>query len=162
GLSMSRHLRARSIDHVVLERGEVANSWRSERWDSLRLLTPNWQSRLPGYAYDGGDPDGFMTMPGIVRYLQRYAEGFQTPVVTGARVTRVRQAEGGYEVSTSQGPWRCRMLVIASVACNIATVPSLSADLRREMTSLTPAQYRNPGLLPDGGVMIVGASASGI
>ena len=74
GLAMSRHLTDRSIDHVVLERGEVANSWRTERWDSLRLLTPNWQSRLPGYAYEGDDPDGFMTMPEVVRYLQQYAE----------------------------------------------------------------------------------------
>jgi len=162
GLAMSRHLTARSIDHVVLERGEVANSWRTERWDSLRLLTPNWQTRLPGYAYGGDDPDGFMAMPEVVRFLQRYAEVSDAPVVTGTRVTRVRRVEGGYVVSTSQGPWRCRMLVIASGACNIAAIPSLSADLPHEVTSLTPVQYRNPGLLPDGGVMIVGASASGI
>jgi putative flavoprotein involved in K+ transport len=162
GLAMSRHLTARSIDHVVLERGEVANSWRTERWDSLRLLTPNWQSRLPDYSYDGDDPDGFMTMSEVVRYLQRYAEVSDAPVVTGTQVTRVRQAEGGYEVSTSQGPWRCRMVVIASGAYNIASVPSLGADLPHDVTSLTPVQYRNPGLLPDGGVMIVGASASGI
>jgi putative flavoprotein involved in K+ transport len=159
---MSRHLTARSIDHVVLERGEVANSWRTERWDSLRLLTPNWQSRLPGYAYSGDDPDGFMTMPEVVRFLKRYAELSLAPIVTGTPVTRVRQEEGGYEVATSQGPWRCRMLVIASGACNIATVPALSDGLPRDATSLTPLQYRNPGLLPDGGVMIVGASASGI
>lgn len=162
GLAMSRHLTARSIDHVVLERGEVANSWRTERWDSLRLLTPNWQSRLPGYAYDGDDPDGFMAMPEVVQFLQRYADVARAPVVTGTRVTRVRQADGGYEVATSQGPWRCRVLVIASGAYNIATIPALSTDLPGEVTSLTPAQYRNPGLLPDGGVMIVGASASGV
>src|SRR5215471_10204728 len=116
GLAMSRRLTERSIDHVVLERGEVANSWRTERWDSLRLLTPNWQTRLPGYAYDGSDPDGFMAMPEVVQFLQRYAALSQVPVVTGTRVTRVRQTERGYEVSTSQGPWRCRMLVIASGA----------------------------------------------
>ena len=162
GLAMSRHLTARSIDHVVLERGEVANSWRTERWDSLRLLTPNWQTRLPGYAYHGDDPDGFMAMPEVVQFLQRYAELAAAPVVTGTRVTRVRQVERGYEVSTGQGPWRCRMLVIASGACNIAAIPSLSAGLPHHVTSLTPMQYRNPGLLPDGGVMIVGASASGI
>ena len=73
GLAMSWHLTARSIDHVVLERGEVANSWSTERWDSLRLLTPNWQTRLPAYAYTGDDPDGYMTMPEVVRFLQRYA-----------------------------------------------------------------------------------------
>ena len=123
GLAMSRHLADRSIDHVILERGEVANSWRTERWDSLRLLTPNWQSRLPGYAYDGDDPDGFMTMPEVVHFLQRYAEPARAPVVTGTCVMRVRQVEGGYEVATSQGPWVCRTLVIASGACNIAAVP---------------------------------------
>jgi putative flavoprotein involved in K+ transport len=162
GLAMSMHLSTRSIDHVVLERGEVGNSWRTERWDSLRLLTPNWQSRLPGYAYDGDDPDGFMAMPEVVQFLQRYAAISDAPVVTGTWVTRVRQAEGGYEVWTSQGPWRCRMLVIASGACNVAAIPALSANLPHEVTSLTPVQYRNPGLLPNGGVMVVGASASGI
>jgi putative flavoprotein involved in K+ transport len=162
GLAMSRHLTARAIDHVVLERGEVANSWRTERWDSLRLLTPNWQSRLPDYAYSGDDPDGFMTMSEVVRFLQRYAEVSRAPIVTGMRVTRVRQAEGGYQVSTSQGPWWCRMLVIATGACNLAAVSSLAAGLPLDVTSLTPVQYRNPALLPEGGVMIVGASASGL
>ena len=162
GLAMSRHLTDRSIDHVVLERGEVANSWRTERWDSLRLLTPNWQSRLPGYAYQGDDPDGFMSMPEVVRFLQRYAEVSDAPVETGTLVTRVRPLDAGYEVSTNQGAWRCRALVIASGACNIAAAPSLSAGLPHEVTSLTPMQYRNPDLLPAGGVMIVGASASGM
>ena len=162
GLAMSKHLTERSVDHVVLERGEVANSWRTERWDSLRLLTPNWQSRLPGYAYDGDDPDGFMTMHEVARYLQRYAGLSSAPIITGTRVKRVRPREGGYEIATNQGPWRCRALVIASGACNIATIPSLSAGLPHGVTSLTPLQYRNPGLLPDGGVMVVGASASGV
>jgi putative flavoprotein involved in K+ transport len=162
GLAMSRHLTARSIDHVVLERGEVANSWRTERWDSLRLLTPNWQSRLPGYAYTGNDPDGFMTMPEVIRFLQRYAALSLAPIVTGTRVICVRQEDAGYQLSTSQGPWRCRKLVIASGACNLASIPSLGAGLPARVASLTPPQYRNPGLLPDGGVMIVGASATGI
>jgi len=162
GLAMSRHLTDRSIDHMVLERGEVANSWRTERWDSLRLLTPNWQSRLPGYAYQGDDPNGFMSMPEVVRFLRRYAEVSDAPVETGTLVTRVRPLDAGYEVSTNHGAWRCRALVIASGACNIAATPSLSAGLPHDVTSLTPMQYRNPDLLPEGGVMIVGASASGI
>jgi putative flavoprotein involved in K+ transport len=162
GLAMSRHLTDRSIDHVVLERGEVANSWLTERWDSLRLLTPNWQSRLPGYAYAGDDPDGFMTMPEVVQFLQRYAELALAPVMTGICVTRVRQANGGYELSTTQGAWRCRKLVIASGACNLASIPSLGAALPAQMTSITPLQYRRPDLLAEGGVMIVGASASGM
>lgn len=162
GLAMSRHLTARSIDHVVLERGEVANSWRTERWDSLRLLTPNWQSRLPGYSYTGDNPDGFMTMSEVVSFLQRYADLSLAPIMTGTRVTRVRQLNGGYEVATSQGPWRCRKLVIASGACNVASIPAVGSGLPAKVTSLTSLQYRNPGSLPGGGVMIVGASASGI
>lgn len=162
GLAMSRHLTARSIDHVVFERGEVANSWLTERWDSLRLLTPNWQTRLPGHAYAGDDPDGFMTMSEVVHFLQRYAELSRAPVVTGTRVMRVRQQGRSYEVLTNRGVWRCRKLVIASGACNLASIPSLSAGLPAKVASLTPLQYRNPGLLPEGGVMIVGASASGI
>lgn len=162
GLAMSRHLTAHSIDHVVFERGEVANSWLTERWDSLRLLTPNWQTRLPGHAYAGDDPDGFMTMSEVVRFLQHYAELSRAPVVTGTRVMRVRQQGRSYEVLTTRGVWRCRKLVIASGACNLASIPSLSAGLPAKVTSLTPLQYRNPGLLPEGGVMIVGASASGI
>src|SRR6516162_4231956 len=136
GLAMSRHLTARSIDHVILERGEVANSWRTERWDSLRLLTPNWQSRLPGYSYIGDDPDGYMTMPEVVGFLRRYAERSFAPIVTGTLVKRVRQEDAGYQLATSQGPWQCRMLVIASGACNIATIPSLSAGLPHDVASL--------------------------
>jgi len=162
GLAMSRHLTARSIDHVVFERGEVANSWLTERWDSLRLLTPNWQTRLPNHAYAGDDPDGFMTMAEVAGFLQRYARLSQAPIMSGTRVIRATQQDQGYEVLTTRGVWRCRKLVIASGACNIASIPSHSAGLPAKITSLTPLQYRNPGLLPDGGAMIVGASASGI
>jgi len=162
GLAMSRHLTARSIDHVILERGAVANTWRTERWDSLRLLTPNWQSRLPGYAYGGDDPDGFMTMSEVVGFLRTYAALSSAPVETETRVTRVRRADEGYEISTNHGPWRCRTLVIASGACNVAASPSLSADLPRAVMSTTPLQYSNPERLPAGGVLVVGASASGV
>jgi putative flavoprotein involved in K+ transport len=162
GLAMSKHLTDRSIDHVLIERGEVANSWRTERWDSFRLLTPNWQSRLPGYAYGGDDPDGYMSGPEVVRFLRRYADLCNAPVRTRTRVTRVHPAEGGYKVMTDQGPWRCRMLVLASGAYNVPTVPCSAADLPHRITSLTPMQYRNPDALPDGGVLVVGASSTGV
>jgi putative flavoprotein involved in K+ transport len=162
GLAMSRYLTERSIDHVLLERGEVANSWRTERWDSLRLLTPNWQSRLPGFAYDGDEPDGYMRMGEVVGYLQRYADHARAPVQTGTRVTKVAQVDDGYAVTTDRQAWRCRTLVIASGACNIPTIPSLAVGLPRSITSITPMDYRNPAALPDGGVMIVGASATGV
>lgn len=162
GLAMSKHLTDRSIDHVLLERGQVANSWRKERWDSLRLLTPNWQSRLPGYAYDGSEPDGYMTMPEVVHYLQTYGHVVRAPVQAGTQVMRVSRVDGGYEVMTNRQAWRCRAVVIASGACNVATVPSLAGHLPRSIVSITPMEYRNPAQLPDGGVMIVGASATGV
>ena len=162
GLAMSKHLTDRSIDHVLLERGEVANSWQTERWDSLRLLTPNWQSRLPGYAYEGCDPDGYMKVAEVVSYLTRYADVSGAPVQSRTKVTRVRQLDTGYEVSTDQGMWRCQTLVVASGACNIATVPAVAMGLPPEIASLTPMHYRNPESLPEGGVMVVGASATGV
>ena len=102
GLATSRCLTERSIDHVVLERGEVANSWRRERWDSLRLLTPNWQSRLPGYRYEGADADGFMTMSEVIEFISRFAVVADAPVRTHTTVTSVRPIDGGYHVATEQ------------------------------------------------------------
>src|SRR5579872_3710147 len=96
GLATSRCLTERSIDHVVLERGEVANSWRRERWDSLRLLTPNWQARLPGYRYEGTDPDGFMTMAHVIEFMSRFAAVAAAPVRTHTSVTSVRRTDDGY------------------------------------------------------------------
>src|SRR3954451_2392430 len=123
GLAMSRCLTDRSIDHVVLERSEVANSWRTERWDSLRLLTPNWQCRLPGYAYDGADPDGFMTMPEVTDFITNYAKMISAPVQSGPTVTSVRRTGGGYRVATDQGEWRCETVVLAAGAFNRPHVP---------------------------------------
>jgi len=162
GLAMSWCLAERSIDHVVLERGEVANSWRTERWDSLRLLTPNWQSRLPGYGYEGDDSDGFRTMPETIEFIARYASVIAAPVRTHTQVTRVRASGEGYEVVTSQGNWQCDAVVLATGACNVAQVPALAAALPTSIDTLTPVQYRNPGQLADGAVLVVGASASGI
>jgi putative flavoprotein involved in K+ transport len=162
GLAMSRCLSDRSIDHVVLERSEVANSWRTERWDSLRLLTPNWQCRLPGRAYGGDDPDGFMTMPEVVEFIAAYAKQIAAPVQTGTTVTSVRRTDGGYRVTTDQGKWQCLTVVLATGAFNVPAVPALSQAVPSSVTSLTPIAYRNPDELPEGGVLVVGASASGV
>ena len=96
GLAMSRCLSDRSIDHVVLERGEIAHSWRTERWESLRLLTPNWQSRLPGYGYSGDDPDGYRTVPEVVAFIDGYARAIAAPVKTHTNVVSVRRTEAAY------------------------------------------------------------------
>ena len=162
GLAMSHCLAARSIDHVVLERGEVANSWRTQRWDSLRLLTPNWMTRLPGYAYRGADPDGYLSARQVTAMLEDYAGASAAPVLTGTTVTSVRAAGGGYVVRTDQGSWRAPTVVLACGAATVPAVPALARLVPAGITSVTPAGYRNPGELPDGGVLVVGASASGV
>ena len=161
GLAMSRCLADRAIDHVVLERGEVANSWRTERWDSLRLLTPNWQSRLPGFGYEGDDPDGYRTMPEVIAFIDRYAEVISAPVETRTRVTSVADAEGGYRIETDKGDWRCRTVVLATGACNIPSVPKVAEAVPPGIATVTSMAYRNPDQLAEGGVLMVGASATG-
>jgi putative flavoprotein involved in K+ transport len=158
---MSRCLAERSIDHVVLERGEVANSWRTERWDSLRLLTPNWQSRLPGFRYAGTDPDGYRTLPETIEFIANYAKAIAAPVRTHTKVTLLRSTETGYLVRTDQGELLGRTVVVASGACNIADIPALADHVPAAITKLTAHTYRNPDQLPAGGVMVVGASSSG-
>ena len=158
GLAMSRCLAALSVDHVVLERGEVAHSWRTQRWDSLRLLTPNWMTRLPGHLYSGDDPDGYLEMPEVIRLLEGYATG--APVRTGVTVTSVQAHGQGYLVRTDQGDWTARTVVVATGA---SAAPARQAvPLPPGIPAVTAADYRNPGQLPEGGVLVVGASASGI
>jgi putative flavoprotein involved in K+ transport len=147
---------------VVLERGEVANSWRRERWDSLRLLTPNWQSRLPGYGYEGADPDGFMTIRHVIEFVSRFAVVVDAPVRTHTTVTSVKQTDEGYHVVTDRGDLRCRSVVLASGACNLASVPALRQAVPTSLECFTALDYRNPQQLPEGGVLIVGASATGV
>ena len=146
----------------MLERGEVANSWRYERWDSLRLLTPNWQSRLPGLRYEGPDPDGYMTAGEVAAFVARFAAVSRAPVRTGTRVTSVRPADEGYHVTTTRGELACRAVVIASGACNRPSVPPLTDLVPATVEQLTTFDYRDPAKLPDGGVLVVGASATGV
>jgi putative flavoprotein involved in K+ transport len=163
GLAMSRCLADRSVDHVVLERGEVAHSWRTQRWDSLRLLTPNWMTRLPGFAYRGDDPDGYLEAPEVVQLIEDYAAESAAPVRTGTTVTSVRPDGYGYLVRTDQGDWHARTVVVATGAASVATVPApLAEQVPAGITTVTPADYRSSSLLPEGGVLVVGASASGI
>jgi putative flavoprotein involved in K+ transport len=162
GLAASHCLSARAIDHVVLERNDVAHSWRRERWDSLRLLTPNWQCRLPGYAYHGDDPDGFMSALQVSDFLIEYAELIAAPIRVGTTVTCLRRTDDGYVVTTDDGQWKCTTVVVATGAFNLATVPAFAEAVPSKVTTLTPMEYRNPNQLGDGGVMVVGASATGV
>jgi putative flavoprotein involved in K+ transport len=161
GLAMSHCLTARSIDHVILERGEVAHSWKTERWDSLRLLTPNWLSRLPGYVYDGADPDGFRSMPETIAFIESYAAAIAAPIRTHTNVTSIRSMEGGFRVVTDQGEWSCRTVVLANGACNTPLVPPIAEALPPGIRSLTARDYHRPNQLDAGGVLVVGASATG-
>jgi putative flavoprotein involved in K+ transport len=161
GLAMSKCLTDRSIDHVVIERGEVAQSWKTQRWDSLRLLTPNWLTRLPGREYDGENPDEFMAMPELIDFIEDYSAAIAAPVQCGTTVTSVSRDENGYQVVTDQGTWACKTVVLASGACNVASIPELAAALPSSVNSVTPLEYRNTGQLADGGVLVVGASATG-
>ena len=144
----------------MLERGEVANSWRRERWDSLRLLTPNWQSRLPGLRYEGPDPDGYMTVGEVTAFIEHFAAVSRAPVRTGTTVTSVRSTDGAYHVTTTHGELGCRAVVIASGACNQPTVPPFKDAVPASVEQLTPFDYRDPAKLPDCGVLVVGASAA--
>jgi putative flavoprotein involved in K+ transport len=163
GLAMSRCLTDRGVDHVVLERGRVAERWRSERWTSLRLLTPNWQSRLPGFRYDGADPDGYMTMPEVIAYFERYAASFAAPVRCGVDVTAVARADDhGFRIDTSQGTWRAASVVIATGHADRPSVPPLAGRVPEWVAQVVPTTYRSPDQLRPGGVLVVGASASGI
>lgn len=164
GLAMSRHLTDLSIDHLVLERGRTAERWRSERWDSLRLLTPNWQTRLPGWAYRGGDPDGYMTMPEVIAHLAGFASSFDAPVREETTVISARPdpRRDGYVVVTDQGTLRCESLVVATGATGRPNVPRLAAHVPPSVHQVTPSTYRNPDSLAPGQVLVVGASASGV
>jgi putative flavoprotein involved in K+ transport len=162
GLAMSHVLSQRGIEHVVRERGQVANSWRTERWDSLRLLTPNWMSRVPGQAYAGDDPDGYMGAAQLVDFIDRYAARASAPLLTHTAVQRIEPAAGGHRVVTDRGDFACRAVVMATGAFNEPVVPRLGQALPAGVQQLTARSYRNPQQLAQGAVMVVGASATGL
>ncbi|HSD19871.1 MAG TPA: NAD(P)/FAD-dependent oxidoreductase [Anaeromyxobacter sp.] len=162
GLAASACLQARGVDHVVLERGRIAERWRSERWNSLRLLTPRWQSRLPGFSYRGPDPDGFMSRREVIGYLEAYARSFAAPVEEGVAVLAVERDGDGYRVTADRGEWRAESVIVATGHCDRPHVPALAAELPSDVVQLVPTRYRNPDALPAGGVLVVGASATGI
>ena len=162
GLAASRHLAVLGIDHVVLERGRVAERWRSTTWDSLRLVTPNWMTRLPGWHYRGPDPDGFMARDEIIDYFVAYAGAIAAPVVDGSPVTRLGRAADGYVLTTPKADWTCRAVVIATGHCDKPALPASARALSPRVHQLHSSDYRRPDALPPGNVLVVGASASGM
>lgn len=162
GLAMSRCLSERGIEHSVLERGKLAQRWRSHSWDSLHLLTPNWMTRLPGFQYDGNDPDGFMSIPQLITFFERYASSSSAPIVTGTAVQSVERAGNGFRVVTNNGEWSASSVVMATGYCDLPFVPAASRKVPPSILQISTANYRSPEQLPSGGVLVVGASSSGV
>ena len=162
GLSMSWWLTDRGIDHVVLERAQIAHEWRTRRWDSFCLVTPNWQCRLPGFPYPGTDPDGFMVRDEIVAYLREFAASFPAPVFEGVAVIGMTsRTEGGFELATDAGTLTAGQVVVATGPYQAPVVPRVAERLPEHITHVHSGGYRNPESLPEGAVLVVGSGQSG-
>src|SRR5688572_22669382 len=162
GLAMSRCLSDLGVDHAVLERGKLAQRWRSHSWDSLHLLTPNWMTRLPGFQYDGDDPDGFMSVAELVAFFERYASSSAAPLVTETTVQSVEREGSGFRVVTDRGEWSASSVVMATGYCDLPLVPAASRRIPSSVLQITTPDYRRPEQLPEGGVLVVGASSTGV
>lgn len=163
GLSTSFYLTQQGREHVVLEQGRIGETWRSQRWDSFTLVTPNWMLRLPGFPYRGHDPDGFLARDEVVAHLEAYAASFGAPVRSGVRVLAVEPRPGvaGYVVTTDQGTLATPVVVVATGFYDRPRVPRLAEALDRDILQLHSSQYVNPGELPPGAALVVGSGQSG-
>ena len=162
GLAASWCLTGRGRDHVVLERGRIGQRWRSDTWDSLHLLTPNWMNTLPGEAYRGPDPNGFSSAVAFNGHLAGYAESFSAPVEEHSGVQLLRKRDHHFEVVTDRAAWLATSVIIATGWCDRPAAPKAARALPADIHQVMPSEYRNPGSLPDGGVLVVGASATGV
>ncbi len=161
GLSMSYCLKEKGIDHIVFEKHTVGHAWRSRRWDSFCLVTPNWQCQLPGYPYAGPEPDGFMLKDDIVDYIQSYAQTFSPPLREGVAVTRVCQPQDVFELTTTLGTFTADQVVIAVGSYHDPKFPAMAAHLPETIVQLHSSSYKNPAALPEGDVLVVGTGQSG-
>ena len=163
GLALSYCLSDRGRSHVILERDRLVESWRTRRWDSLRLIAPNWSLALPGFSYTGDDPDGFMGKDEVVEHLLGYAQSFEAPVREGVRVTRLAQEPRGegFVVHTSDGQFGARQVVLATGALQRPNIPAFASQIRAGITQLVGSDYRSPQTLPPGNVLIVGSGETG-
>ncbi len=161
GLAMSNQLSQRGVGHVILERGQIANSWRTERWDSLRLLTPNWMNGLAGHAYNGPDRDGYMHVSELISRFDQAAAKLDVPIQTETTVLSVDRSGTGYHVQTDQGAVDCANVVMANGACAHPKIPAFATQVPGDIQHFTPHSYKRASDLPEGKVLVVGASASG-
>jgi len=163
GLSMSYCLKERGFDHIVFEKNRIGHSWRSKRWDSFCLVTPNWQCKLPGYHYPGDDPNGFMQKDEIVKYIEHYARSFDPPVKEGVEVSKVRKSRSQdvFELTTSIGDYTADQVVIAAGSYHIPKIPKIAERLPEHIVQIHSSEYKNPQSLPDKSVLVVGTGQSG-
>ncbi len=162
GLAISHQLTRRGIEHVVLEQHRVGESWRSERWDSFTLVTPNWTLQLPEFPYAGPDPDGFLGRDEVVGYLEAYERSFRPPVRTGVRVTAVRGLAAGFVVEAGNSSLGAHAVVVATGSYRRPKLPSWASHIPASVLQVHSSQYRSPAQLPDGAVLVVGTGQSGV
>ncbi|MDX2313453.1 MAG: MSMEG_0569 family flavin-dependent oxidoreductase [Gammaproteobacteria bacterium] len=162
GLSVSWHLKQLGREHLVLDRGKIGDTWR-RRWDSFCLVTPNSYCQLPGFPYDGAEPEGFMLRDEIVAYVERFAASFEPPYREGVEVHRVASAgdEGLFSLETSQGEFVANNVIVSIGTHQHPNVPSWASKLAGDILQLHTRDYRNPAQLPDGAVLVVGSGQSG-
>lgn len=161
GLSMSYCLRERDIEHLVFEKNHVGYAWKTKRWDSFCLVTPNWQCKLPGYHYRGSEPHGFMQKEEILSYLTEYVESFNPPVLEGVTVLSLRQGNPGFQLTTSMGEYTADQVVVATGNYHIPKIPRAAERLPDTLLQIHSSDYKNPQSLPDGSILVVGTGQSG-
>jgi putative flavoprotein involved in K+ transport len=163
GLSMSFCLKQRGIDHLIFEKHRIGHTWRTQRWDTFCLVTPNWQCKLPGFDYAGSDPRGFMLRDQIVRYIEDYASSFSPPIMEGVGVSKLRTADDGdgFALTTSSGDYTAEQVVVAVGGYHRPSIPRLAERLPDDILQLHSSQYRSPAQLPPGEVLVVGTGQSG-
>ena len=162
GLSMSYCLKERGLDHIVFEKNQIASAWRSQRWDSFCLVTPNWQCQLPGYPYKGNEPEGFIKKDEIVAYIENYARSFNPPIQEGVEVLNLRRGDRGiFEVTTSIGDYTADQVVVAAGAYHQPKIPKIAERLPEHILQVHSSKYKNPESLPEGAVLVIGTGQSG-
>lgn len=160
GLATSFWLAEREIGHVLLDRDRPGNSWH-DRWVSFCLVTPNWTLDLPGFPYDGDDPDGFLPRDAIADYVVRYREFLDAPVQESIEVLNLHRSDDGWMLITERGDWFARSVVVATGALPFPSVPPVATAIHPDVLQVHSQKYRRPSALPDGGVLVVGSGQSG-
>jgi putative flavoprotein involved in K+ transport len=161
GLATSWHLKQAGVDHVVLEAGRIAETWRTRRWDSFCLVTPNWTVKLPGGEYAGPDPDGYMNLPELIGHFEHWAESFGPPVTEGCPVSALDGEGDGFTLALADGRLRARSVVIATGGYQRAHRPANADQIPVNITQILAEEYSNPAALEPGAVLIVGSGQTG-